>query len=64
MGKGDEVITSPYTFAATGEVILYLGAKPVLVDIEPRTLNIDPAALDRAFTRRTRSPGNRNPAGR
>lgn len=55
VGRGDEVITSPYTFAATGEVILYQGAKPVLVDIDPRTLNIDPQAMERAITRRTRA---------
>jgi dTDP-4-amino-4,6-dideoxygalactose transaminase len=53
--KGDEVITSPYTFAATGEVILYLGARPVLVDVDPRTLNLDPAALERAMSRRTKA---------
>jgi dTDP-4-amino-4,6-dideoxygalactose transaminase len=52
---GDEVITSPYTFAATGETILYLGARPVLADIDPRTLNIDPRAVERAITRRTRA---------
>jgi perosamine synthetase len=52
---GDEVITSPYTFAATGETILYLGARPVFADIDPRTLNIDPRAVERAVTRRTRA---------
>jgi len=55
VGRGDEVITSPYTFAATGEAILYLGARPVLVDIDPGTLNIDPEAAERAVTRRTRA---------
>ena len=55
VGRGDEVITSPYTFAATGEAILYLGARPILVDIDPRTLNIDPEAAARAVTRRTRA---------
>jgi len=53
--KGDEVITSPYTFAATGEVILYLGARPVFADIDPDTLNARPAAVERAITRRTRA---------
>ena len=43
--SGDEVLTTPMTFAATGEVIRYLGATPVLVDIDPVTMNIDPAAL-------------------
>jgi dTDP-4-amino-4,6-dideoxygalactose transaminase len=44
--RGDYVITTPYTFAATAEVIRYLDATPVLVDVEPDTLNIDPRALD------------------
>jgi len=55
VGRGDEVITSPYTFAATGEAILYLGARPVLADIDPRTLNLDPEAAERAVTRKTRA---------
>jgi len=42
VGKGDKVITSPYTFTATAEVIRYLGAEPILVDIDPKTFNIDP----------------------
>lgn len=53
--EGDEVITSPYTFVASTEVILYVGAKPVFVDIDPRTLNIDPAAVAAAVTPRTRA---------
>jgi len=55
VGPGDEVITSPYTFAATGEAILYLGEKPVFVDIVPETLNNDPREVARAVTRRTRA---------
>ena len=55
IGRGHEVITSPYTFAATGETILYTGAKPVFVDIDPVTLNISPDAVRRAITRRTRA---------
>ena len=45
VGEGDEVLTTPMTFAATGEVIRYLGATPVLVDIDPVTMNIDPQRL-------------------
>jgi len=52
---GDEVITSPYTFVATGETILYLGARPVFVDVEPATKNIDPALLPKAITAKTRA---------
>jgi perosamine synthetase len=55
IGRGDEVVTSPYTFAATGEAILYLGARPVFVDIDPRTLNLDAEAVSRAVTRKTRA---------
>lgn len=52
---GDEVITTPYTFTATAEVIRYLGAHPVFVDIDPETLNIDPRAIEPAITSRTRA---------
>ncbi len=52
---GDEVITSPFTFAATGEVIALLGAKPVFVDIEPDTCNIDPTLIEAAITPRTKA---------
>ena len=55
VGRGDEVITSPYTFAATGEAILYLGARPVLADIDPVTLNVNPEAVAAAVTRRSRA---------
>ena len=55
LGPDDEVITTPYTFAATAEVIRYFGAKPVLVDVMPDTLNIDPAGLPAAITPRTRA---------
>lgn len=54
VGPGDEVITSTYTFTATAEVIRYLGADPVFVDIDPHTLNMDPDAVARAVTGRTR----------
>ena len=55
IGPGDEVITTTHTFTSTAEVIRYLGADPVLVDIDPLTLNIDPAAVGRAITPRTRA---------
>jgi len=51
---GDEVITSPYTFAACVNVIEHVGAKPVLADVEPDTLCIDPRAIEAAITPRTR----------
>ena len=51
---GDEVITTPNTFIATVEAILYCGARPVFVDIDPSTANIDPRLIERAITRRTR----------
>ena len=52
---GDEVITTPYTFAATAEVIRYFDARPVLVDVEPRFFNIDPGLIERAITGRTKA---------
>lgn len=54
IGPGDEVITTPYTFTATAGVISHLGATPVLVDIDPETLNIDINKIERAITSRTR----------
>ncbi|MGC3982538.1 MAG: DegT/DnrJ/EryC1/StrS family aminotransferase [Steroidobacteraceae bacterium] len=55
IGPGDEVITSPFTFIATGEVIALAGAKPVFVDIESKTYNLDPALLEKAITPRTKA---------
>jgi dTDP-4-amino-4,6-dideoxygalactose transaminase len=53
--SGDEVITTPYTFAATAEVVRYFNAKPVFVDICPTDLNIDPDRIEAAVTERTRA---------
>lgn len=55
VGSGDEVITSPITWPATGNVIVQTGATPVFADIDPDTLNIDPAAVRAAITDRTRA---------
>ena len=55
IGAGDEVITTPFTFIATGEMIALLGATPVYVDIEPDTYNIAPAAIEAAITSRTKA---------
>lgn len=55
IGPGDEVITTTHTFTATAEVVRYLGADVKLVDIDPATLNIDPAAVEDAVTPRTRA---------
>lgn len=52
---GDEVITTPFTFAATAEMVVLLGAKPVFVDIEPDTCNIDASLIEEKITDRTRA---------
>lgn len=55
IGPGDEVITTPFSFIASANCILYVGAKPVFVDICPKTLNMDPALVERAVTRKTKA---------
>lgn len=55
IGPGDEVITTPHTFLATVAAIRYTGATPVLVDVEPHSLTIDPDQIERAITPRTRA---------
>lgn len=52
---GDEVITTPFTFIATAEMITLLGATPVFVDIQPQSYNIDPCMIERAINERTRA---------
>jgi dTDP-4-amino-4,6-dideoxygalactose transaminase len=55
IGQDDEVITSPFTFFATGGAVSRLGAKPIFVDIDPRTFNIDPERIEERITPRTRA---------
>jgi UDP-2-acetamido-2-deoxy-ribo-hexuluronate aminotransferase len=55
IGPGDEVITPGFTYIATAETVALLGAKPVYVDIDPRTYNLNPALLDAAITPRTKA---------
>lgn len=55
IGPGDEVITTPFSFIASSNCILYVGAKPVFVDICPKTLNMDPEKVERAITPRTKA---------
>jgi UDP-2-acetamido-2-deoxy-ribo-hexuluronate aminotransferase len=55
IGAGDEVITTPFTFAATAEVIVLLGAKPVFVDIEPDTCNVNSSLIEARITPRTKA---------
>jgi len=55
IGSGDEIITSPITFAATANAALYLGASPVFADVEMETGNIDPVNIERLITKRTKA---------
>ncbi len=55
ISAGDEVITTPFTFVATTETIALIGAKPVYVDIDPATYNIDPAKIEAAITKKTKA---------
>ena len=55
IGPGDEVVVPTMTFCATANVVVHLGATPIIVDVEPDTLNIDPQCLDAAITRRTKA---------
>ncbi|ABR73488.1 DegT/DnrJ/EryC1/StrS family aminotransferase [Actinobacillus succinogenes] len=55
IGAGDEVITPGFTYIATAETVALLGAKPVYVDVDPKTYNIDPAKLEAAITARTKA---------
>src|SRR6478672_4558476 len=54
LGSGDEAITSPLTFAATANCVLYQGGKPVFADVQEDTLNIDPARVSKCVTSRTK----------
>jgi dTDP-4-amino-4,6-dideoxygalactose transaminase len=55
VGPGDEVITVPYTFVASVAAVIYAGARPVLVDIDPHSFNMNPAAIEAAITPRTKA---------
>ncbi len=55
VGRGNEVIVPSFTFVSTAEVVVLVGAKPVFVDIDPDTYNIDPEKVEKAVTRRTRT---------
>ena len=55
IGPGDEVITTPLTFAASANCALYCGARPVFADVDPETYNIDPASIEAHITNHTKA---------
>jgi len=55
IGEGDEVITSPFTFIATANAILYTGARPVFADIDEKNFNLDPEKIEKAITKKTKA---------
>ncbi len=55
IGAGDEVITTPFTFIATAEVVSLVGALPVFIDVDPRTFNLHPDAIEKAITKKTKA---------
>src|SRR5258708_9046892 len=55
VGPGDEVITTPYTFVATSWAISYVGAKPVYVDVDDATMNLDPKLIEKKITKKTKA---------
>jgi perosamine synthetase len=55
IGPGDEVVTTPFSFVASSNCVLYEGATPVFADVDPNTLNLDPAAVEAAITPRTKA---------
>jgi perosamine synthetase len=55
VGPGDEVVTTPFSFVASANCVLYEGGTPVFADIDPRTLNLDPAAVEAAITPQTKA---------
>jgi dTDP-4-amino-4,6-dideoxygalactose transaminase len=55
LGEGDEVVTTPFSFVASANCVLYEGATPVFADVDPQTLNLDPAAVEAAITPRTKA---------
>lgn len=55
IGKGDEIITSPFSFIASANAALYVGAKPIFVDIDPKTYNLDPEKIETKITKKTKA---------
>ncbi len=55
IGDGDEVITSPFSFVASSNSILYVGAKPVFIDVDPVTYNMDPTKIEKCITKKTKA---------